>query len=141
MKLKTIVLILLSVLLAALFLTACGEEKGSENGTRPQSEGVTVTETYALAEDTIIGGDYYETRGPEDMIESDHFGTAAPDISETTISDPSEDTAEVIGPQPPPPATEAPTDASSEPSPPDYGEIETNENGEIELPFVPFDAN
>ena len=141
MKLKTQILILLSACLVALSLAACGEEKGSENGTLPQSEGGTVAETFELSEDAISGDDYVETRAPEEVIAPGHDETDAPDISETTISDSSKDTAEVIGPQPPPPATETPGDVPTEPSAPDYGDIETNEDGAIELPFVPFDAN
>lgn len=39
---------------------------------------------------------------------------------------------------PPAPETEAPTEAPTEPSMPDFGDVETNDDGAIELPFVPF---
>ena len=132
MKLKSIMLMLLSVGLVALTLAACGEEKGPGNETPSQSE----TVTYELSGDTISGDNYYETRDPDEATEPNqgetdeesHADTVAPPV----ITE-QEATEEVIGPQQPP----SPKTEPEETLPPFDGG-ETNEDGEIELPFVPF---
>lgn len=144
MKFQTKLLIIASACLVALSFAACGNQSGGENTTDTVGETVST----ALPEDkpdvTVDESD----SGESNKTQADETEAPDPSESQATPSVPTEttdethkteETEEVAGPVPPPPVTEAPTEAPTEPIAPDFGDLETNEDGVIELPFVPFD--
>ena len=138
MKAKTKFLIVASACLLALSLGACGNESEREDQTAPAGETVTsgaVEATPSDADDTAAD-DPVDSRPAADSQDPDSTAPDEPAESETVGK--IEDTNEVVGPVPPAPETEPPTETPTEPTMPDFGEIGTNEDGVIELPFVPF---
>lgn len=146
MKLKTKLLIIASACLVALSLAACGGESGQEDKTSPATdEAVTAdvtnntesdNETQKLPEAGTVDNAPDDSRPSADTQSSDNPNQDDPAQS-GTANDPSNetegDTKEAVGPQPPAPETEP------EVTMPDFEGVETNDNGVIELPFVPFD--
>ena len=148
MKLNTKLLILASACLVALSFAACGNDPGAEKNTDAPKE-TDVTEMTDRAPDSATNeadetGKASSSETEENTVDealSDSVTNPGEEIPLDTTGA-SEETKEVVGPTPPPPETEAPTEAPTEPSVPDFGDAETNEDGVIELPFVPFpDAN
>ncbi len=138
MKASTKLLIIASACLIAFSLAACGDENSHEENTTPAWETVTT----GVAQETSGGEE--DTAADESADSQPAAGTQSPDTTdpaepvESETVGKTDETNEVVGPIPPTPETEPQTEAPTEPAMPDFGDVETNEDGVIELPFVPF---
>lgn len=135
MRLKTIILILATACLVALSLAACGGENHPEEKTSSDTQvNPTVGESADVTETDVTNPttSYSESAG-SDAAETDPSETVkTEDSSHGSAETEAATQQEVIGPQPPAPETEP------EETMPDFSGMETNDNGEIELPFIPF---
>lgn len=143
MEMKTKLLILASACLIALSFAACGGQGGQggqENTTDPAEETVTAGASEDKSDATVSESTDSEPdeTAPEETTASEPSDSVPEPSTPSDTTGKTEETQEVIGPVPPPPATEAPTEAPTEPPVPDFEGATTNEDGVIELPFVPF---
>ncbi len=132
MKLRTKLLISATAVLMALFMAACTVDEGQGNEPDAASDAAKQSASEETAvetaqEDATVGD--FLTDVSEGLPENDSRPTdpesetllAETDASKIESSDSSE------------------TDAKNEAVDPSVDGVETNKNGEIELPFVPFD--
>ena len=140
MKLKTKLLILASAGLLALSMVACGNNGEQEDQTTADTSMTDVTVSTDVEEDDA-------TREPLAEGTTEVEPQENPSVAETeTVAEPQPSESEpesggaAIGPVPPV-VTDPETAPVTQPEvtmPPVEG-VETNEDGYIELPFVPFD--
>ncbi len=140
MKANTKLLIIASACLIALSLAACGNENSQEDITTPTTGETVTTEVTDATEKSpeagTVADDPAGSLPAADTQDGDAVTDKAPS-DDPAMTEP-ETQAEVAGPLPPAPETEAESEPATEPSMPDFGGIETSEDGVIELPFVPF---
>ncbi len=154
MKLRTKLLIMVSAGLVALSLVACGGGDGQEDKTTPAPDENVTGEASANTQENVgdsnDGGDVDGTvaHDPDDSLpEAGTLNSDAADSNPSESLDSSEDPAvsegngdETIGPRPPV-VTEAKSESPTEPevTMPEIEGMETDQDGVIQLPFVPFD--
>lgn len=157
MKLQTKLLILTSAALLVFSAAACTQEDGEENGTDAVSGAIaqgTSGESLSSSEETAqepaqSESDPAESAPTTEKHPTDESLDSSPEsgseeASENATSKPnleteadSEQGDDPVGPQPPQDSVD-PLPDETQPTLPDFDGITTNEDGVIELPFVPF---